>query len=297
MTPDSRALPVSHPELRIDSHQHHWRLARGDYRWLTPGMPQLYRDFLPEDLVPELERTSVRGTVLVQAADSDAETDFLLSLASRTEHVRAVVGWVDMADAKAPGRIRQLARNPWFRGIRPMIQDIADPGWMLSPALTPAFSALTELDLSFDALVLTKHLDNLLALSERHPGLRIVIDHCAKPAIATGEFEPWATKIAALAARTPAFCKLSGLVTEAGEGANVLHLQSYVDHVLGCFGAGRLMWGSDWPVVNMAMPYGSWATITQQLLESVTEEDRRWIWGETAREFYRIQATGDGKTG
>jgi len=273
---------------RIDSHQHFWRLDRGDYRWLTPGLKPLYRDFLPEHLAPQQAAEGVGRTVLVQAADTEAETAFLLSLAESAGFVGGVVGWVDMESPAAPRRLAELAGNPRFKGIRPMIQDIPDPGWMLRPGSTPAFEALIECELSFDALVTPEHLDNLLVLLKRHPKLRAVIDHGAKPRIGAGELRPWRRAMAALAEETSVCCKLSGLVTEAGERADAERLQPYVDELVERFGPERLMWGSDWPVVELVMSYRQWNGLTESLLGNLGPEQRAWILDKTARGFYRL---------
>jgi L-fuconolactonase len=200
---------------RIDAHQHFWRLARGDYGWLTPARGSIYRDFEPADLAPLLARTGVRATVLVQAAPTVAETEFLLTLAAETPFVAGVVGWAPLDAPDAPALIARLAANPRLRGLRPMIQDIPDPDWMLGPALEPALRTLVELDLALDALVRPGHLPHLLRLLDRHPGLRVVVDHGGKPEIADGRLDPWAADMRAIARETDAVVKLSGLATGA----------------------------------------------------------------------------------
>ncbi|MCH9692257.1 MAG: amidohydrolase family protein [Gammaproteobacteria bacterium] len=273
---------------QVDSHQHFWRIERGDYRWLTPELSALYRNFLPSDLLPSLSACAIDKTVLVQAADSDRETDFLLRLAAQHDFVAAVVGWVDMAAADAAERIVGLASNVYFKGIRPMIQDIADPNWMLRPELDHAFRALLAYNLSFDALVLPQHLPNLLVLLKRYPDLRIVIDHAAKPNIASGNTVQWAENIAAIAAQTCCYCKVSGLVNEAEEKADLGNLAPYFNHLYQCFGARRLMWGSDWPVVNLCMKYGSWRALALQLCSSLTASEKQSLLGQTAIDFYQL---------
>src|SRR5690242_13973039 len=150
-------------DMRIDAHQHFWRLDRGDYAWLSPALTPLYRDYLPRDLVPHLEAAGVTATILVQAAATEAETRFLLEIAKRTPFVAGVVGWVDMEAADVEERLAALARGGagYLKGIRPMIQDIADPNWILSPRLDRAFDALEALELRFDALVRPVHLEPL----------------------------------------------------------------------------------------------------------------------------------------
>ncbi|MCV6605899.1 MAG: amidohydrolase family protein [Porticoccaceae bacterium] len=273
----------------IDSHQHFWQISRGDYRWLTPELTTLYRDFVPADLAPLLAAAGVEKTVLVQAADSEAETHFMLQLAEQTDFIAGVVGWVDMAADDAAERIGQLAKNPYFKGIRPMIQDIADDDWMLRPALNSAFQALLDHDLSFDALVLPKHLPNLLTLLKCYPRLRTVVDHAAKPDIAGDNTDKWRDDIAAIAEHTSACCKVSGLVTEAGERTSQDDIQPYFNHLYSHFGASRLMWGSDWPVVNLSMDYSQWRALTEALTSALLEQDKQQLLGATAAAFYRIQ--------
>lgn len=281
--------------LRLDAHQHFWKVARGDYGWLTPALAPLHRDFGPRDLEPLLTERGLDGTILVQAAPTPAETEYLLDLAARTPFVLGVVGWVDFEARDAPEALARLAARAKLVGVRPMIQDLADERWMLGPRLAPAFRALVELDLAFDALVEPRHLAPLAELVERHPDLRVVIDHGAKPAIRAGGpawsgFARWRDGLGSLA-RSPRVCaKLSGLVTEARPDWSVDDLAPFVDVLLGSFPPGRLMWGSDWPVVEMAGGYARWWDATRALLAARVRDarDRDLLLGESARDFYRI---------
>lgn len=275
--------------MRIDAHQHFWSLARGDYGWLTPELKPIYRDFLPDDLKPLLDLAGIGGTVLVQAAPSLAETEFLLSIAEQRAFVRGVVGWVDFEGADAPEQIARLAGHSALVGLRPMIQDIADPDWMLRDTLTPAFEAMQAHDLTFDALVLPKHLPNLRRLLTRHPALRVVIDHGAKPPIRDGCLTGWAEDMAALAAETGAWCKLSGLLTEAGDTWRTEDLKPYADHLLSRFGPDRLVWGSDWPVCTLAGNYARWLKATDALLAGIPAVDRDAILGGNAVRAYALK--------
>lgn len=275
--------------MRVDAHQHVWRLDRGDYAWLSPQLTALYRDYCLDDLRPHLARAGIGATVLVQAAPTEAETRFMLDIARASDGlVKAVVGWVDMMARDAPDRIANLSTDPRLRGIRPMIQDIADVGWMLDRRLDPAFRAIAELGLCFDALVKPPHLVNLHRLLERYPDLPVVIDHGAKPQIVARLREPWASDIAAIARGTSALCKISGLVTEAGQGWQVDDLRPYIDHLLACFGPARLMWGSDWPVVNLAGGYDRWRQVSDTFLAGLAAHERAAVEGGSAAAFYRF---------
>ena len=278
--------------LRIDAHQHFWRLARGDYTWLNvetqPSLGPIYRDFEPADLQPLLQAHGINGTVLVQAAATVAETDYLLSLADQNDFIRGVVGWVDLSAPDAVATIERLARHPAFKSVRPMLQDLPDPAWISTAAIGPAAQTLVRLGLRFDALVKTPHLPHLLTFARRHPALPIVIDHMAKPDMAHHEFTAWRALMAPLAALPQVHCKLSGLVTEIGPGWRLDTLRPYVDSVLELFGPQRVMWGSDWPVLNLAADYSRWAEATDTLLENETAEQRDAVLGGNAIRFYGL---------
>jgi L-fuconolactonase len=281
---------------RIDSHQHFWQLSRGDYSWLTEDLGVLYRDFLPVDIKSELLSADVSDTIVVQAADTLAETDFMFSQADKNSFVSGVVGWIDRECPEALQQLSRFMENPYFKGIRPMIQDIDDVDWMLKPELTPIFKFLEDNALSFDALVLPKHLENLQKLLARHPELRVVVDHGGKPDIAKAlDFDisnsvnrQWAEDIEQLAKNSNVFCKLSGLLTEAGDKATYADIEPYMSHLLKCFGANKLMWGSDWPVVNLTSDYSTWVDIASSFIQQQPIEDQQNIWSGTAKNFYRL---------
>jgi L-fuconolactonase len=278
-----------HDMDRVDAHHHVWRLDRGDYGWLrpTPELAPIYRDFSLDDLRPLLAAAGVGATVLVQAAPTLAETRYLLDVAHGSDGlVRAVVGWANLSAPDAVATLSALAADPLLKSVRPMLQDLADPEWALRPDVQPALLALPQLGLRFDALVKPRELKPLLTMLERNPDLAVVIDHCAKPAIAASAWQPWASYLAAIAANTVACCKLSGLVTEAGAGWNVDALRHYVEHVLTCFGSGRVLWGSDWPVVTLAASYADWAAATDALVAGLSSAERHAILGGNARRFY-----------
>lgn len=272
--------------VQTDAHHHVWRLARGDYHWLTTDLP-IHRDYDLADLQPLLGGRT--ASVLVQAAETEAETAFLLDVASRSEGlVRGVVGWTDLAAEDAATRVADLARASLLRGLRPMLQDMADCDWILGDAVQPALSAMTASGLRLDLLIRTHHLELLPILAARHPGLPMVIDHAAKPDIAGGALGPWAEGIARAAATTTACCKLSGLVTEAGPDWTVERLRPVFHHLLECFGPERLMWGSDWPVVDLAGGMRRWQDATTELLSPLDTASRAAILGGTATRFYGL---------
>jgi L-fuconolactonase len=273
---------------KIDAHFHCWQVARGDYGWLTPALAPIYRDVTVTDWQAQSAPHGITGGVLVQAAPTEAETHFLLAQADANPAVLGVVGWVDMLAADAPARIEKLAIHPRLKGLRPMLQDIADAEWILQPAVTPALHAMADCGLVFDALVKSAHLPHILTLAARHPELRMVIDHCAKPDIAAGEWQPWADGIARIANETQAMCKLSGLMTEAGPHPQPGAVRRWGEHVLQSFGADRVVWGSDWPVLELAGSYAQWWGEAQQLLAGLDAKGQSAVMGGNAVRLYRL---------
>lgn len=272
--------------MNVDAHVHYWQIARGDYGWLTPDLP-LYRDFGPEDAAPLFDACGIDGIILVQAAPTEAETRFLLGHAERDPRVLGVVGWVDMMAQDAPDRIAALAAHPKLVGLRPMWQDIQADDWLLDPAQTPAYRAIIEHGLAFDALAQVRHLPHLLRLIDRHPDLRVVIDHAAKPDIAGGGLDPWRELMRPLAAIPQIYCKFSGLLTEAGPDATIETLRAYVDTIFEFFGSERLIWGSDWPVLTVRRDYRTWWHWAGLLSSALDPADRSRIFGGNAEAFYR----------
>lgn len=278
---------------RIDAHQHFWRLARGDYGWLKPALGPIHRDFEPDDLEPLTGAAGIDATILVQAAPSEAETRFMLDLARRTDWIAGVVGWTDLAAPDGPACIAALAGEPKLRGLRPMIHDIPDPRWMLGPELTHAIEAIVARGLTFDLLLRPIHLPHALALLERYPALKAVVDHGAKPDIrrwrpGDADFRQWSQDMGRIARLTTASCKLSGLVTEAAEDWTAAILRPYIDALVQAFGPDRLIWGSDWPVVNLAGGYARWLDAALAGLAGLSEKDRAKVFGLNAAGFYGV---------
>ena len=300
----------------IDAHFHAWQLSRGDYGWLdpniNPALQPICRNVSVLDWQLQSRPLGVSGGILVQAAPTEDETLFLLEQADRNPAVLGVVGWVDLLAPEAPQRIRALAQHPMLKGLRPMLHDLPDAAWILQPALRPALQAMTTEKLVFDALVKPVHLPHILTLAKQHPKLQIVVDHLAKPQIASQRWQPWADDLTALASQTSAACKLSGLLTEAGdllslsklaagaatrEAEGVSTLQSagftaiapYAAHVLQVFGPQRVLWGSDWPVLELSgLAYADWLHITQKLLAKWPVADCAAVLGGNARRVYRL---------
>jgi L-fuconolactonase len=276
------------PSRLIDAHQHFWDLANPSHQWPDASLPAIHRSFLPPDLVAETQGLPLAGTVLVQAQPDDADTDWMLDLAAAQDLVLAVVGWVDLADPRAPQRIAELARHPKMRGLRPMLQAIDDTDWMLRSEIAPGIEAMIRHGLRFDALVQPRHLPTLACFAARWPELPIVVDHGAKPFIARAALDPWRDGIAALAALPNVHCKLSGLRNEMAPGQGIDALRPYVDQLTATFG-DRLMWGSDWPVLlDTGTRYGDWIDEAERLAAPPTDAARAMLFAGAAARFYGL---------
>ncbi|TDY23023.1 L-fuconolactonase [Paraburkholderia sp. BL6665CI2N2] len=279
--------------LRIDAHHHFWHLAARVGHWPPASLGAIYRDFGPADFEPLLERCGIGGTVLVQSLPDSDDTSFLLELAERHSFIRGVVGWVDLKAPDAPQQIDALARHPKLKALRPMLQDLPDDNWIDDPVLRPAITAMLANDLAFDALVVPRQLPGLVAFAKRYPGLRIVIDHAAKPLIATGQLEPWRTDMADLARLENVHCKLSGLWTEAPPDIGVAAFEPYVETLFRLFGPRRLLWGSDWPVQRLATHFGDyagWLAACDDYCDRyASDEDKGAVFGGNAYRFYRLE--------
>jgi L-fuconolactonase len=285
---------------RIDSHQHFWRPARGDYTWLSasvPALAPLVRDFLPDDLAPLLQAHGVGRTVLVQAAESKAETDFLLDLATAHDVIGGVVGWVDLSRPGAVASLERMAGHPGFKGVRPMLQDLPDDDWIAHRPRPDALRTLLQLGLRFDALVKPRHLPSLLRFLKQWPELPVVVDHGAKPPVGardSEDFEQWRKSIAAVAALPQVCCKFSGLWGEAppsthGDVDAAVHAVRPVwEHLLDVFGPDRLMWGSDWPVLTLAGDYAGWIAVSEACIGSLSPSEQASVWRGTAQRFYDL---------
>ncbi|MBL0092726.1 MAG: amidohydrolase family protein [Piscinibacter sp.] len=286
---------------RIDSHQHFWRISRGDYGWLRAGDPavaKLMRDFLPANLVGTLKALGITQTVLVQAAASEAETDFLLELADANEFIAGVVGWVDLSRPESVATLERWAHNAKFKGVRPMLQDLPANDWIAREPHAEVVQALVRLGLRFDALVKPWHLEPLLRFVKRHPQLPVVIDHAAKPQLVQGWQAHWAGSwrrhLASLAAQPQVSCKLSGLLGEAPPAASrsvaegVDALRPVWDALLQWFGPERLMWGSDWPVLTLVADYARWVAVCDSLIGELSPPDQARVWQGNAQRFYGL---------
>lgn len=241
------------PGPLFDTHHHFWKIERGDYGWMSPDLTVLYRDYMPDDLEPLLRQAGVTKTILVQAADTEAETEFLLEIAKSCDFVVGVCGWLDMDSDDFPQRLAHFMKDPYFKSFRPMLQDLDEPDWILKPRVMKNLAHVAETGCAFEVLSKPAQLPHAVEAIKRTPGLKAVINHISKPDIAAGTLEPWAAQMQKLRSFPDVCCKLSGMVTEADQ-ANWTpeDLRPFVAHILDVFGEDRVMFGSDWPVALLA---------------------------------------------
>jgi L-fuconolactonase len=275
--------------MQIDAHQHFWTYRPDEYGWIDDSMAELRRDFLPDDLKPELERVGFQGSVAVQVRQTLEETRWLLELAERSPSILGVVGWVDLRSPEVRSELRLFVRNPKLVGIRHIVQSEPDDRFLLQPEFLRGIAVLEEFDLAYDILIYTKHLPVACEFVERFPRQRFVLDHLAKPPIKSGEINSWAEGIRRLAAFPNVYCKLSGLVTEADwQHWKPEQITSYLDVAFESFGGDRLMIGSDWPVCLVAAPYARTIGVVKDWVGRQKPEWRDGVLGENARRFWRL---------
>ena len=275
---------------KLDCHMHIWRLQRGDYEWLTPDLESIYRDFGVEDVWDEAQACGVRQVILVQAAASAAETDFLLHIAETDRRVAGVVGWVDFEADDAAEQITRRADNSDLLGVRPMIADLSDPHWILKEACAPALKSLESNGLVFDAHAHPDLVPVMTRLAARYPDLSIVLNHAGKPQIASSDLAVWGRDIEELARHENVSCKLSGLLTEAGARTDDAAIGEVVQHIGACFGPERLLWGSDWPVLTMAGNYTDWVSQSERLVDQYYPDHAEAIFSGNAKRIYSRKA-------
>lgn len=274
--------------MTIDAHQHFWHFDAHRDTWITDEMAALRRDFLPADLEPVLAQNGVDGCVAVQAAQSEAETLFLVSMAQTYDIVKGVIGWVDLQADTLPKRLRALAEHPEIKGYRHVAQ--GEPtDFLIRPAVVQGIRRLAEFGLTYDILIYPNQLKAALHLVRAVPEVNFVVDHLAKPYIKKQDIIRWSNYMAEVAKCPNVTCKLSGLVTEADwQDWSKKDFFPYLDVVFDYFGPDRLLFGSDWPVCLVAANYTQVKTLIEEYVHLWGNEVRAKVFGGNAVEFYRL---------
>lgn len=278
--------------IRVDAHQHFWNLDLVEYSWLIPAYGPLYRSYGPHELEPQLKAAGVAKTVLVQSANSYADTNYMLAQADEFDWIGAVVGWVPLWNPREVAHMldRKYGKHPKFRGMRHLIHEEQDPEWLLWDMVVEGLKLFEERELLFEIVaVFPNHLKLVPALAEKLPDLTLVIDHLAKPPIKDKVMGEWAEQFAAAAQYPNVYVKVSGLNTAADwETWTAADIKPYIDFTREKFGVERMMFGSDWPVAVLAGDYQKVWTATQEAIADYSQEEQAFILGETAVRVYGL---------
>jgi len=273
----------------IDAHHHLWRYTPEEYGWIDEPMQALRRDFMPQDLLAEMSAAGIDGAVLVQVRETLEETGWMLDVADGCDAIRGVVGWAPIAGEEFPGVMEAFDGRAKLKGLRHIIQSERDENYILREDFNSGIRALAGSGLVYDILIYERHLPQTIDFVDQHPEQVFVLDHIAKPLIATGVLEPWAARMRELAKRENVACKLSGMVTEAKWDAwSAETLRPYLDVAVEAFGPARLMAGSDWPVCLVASGYAQWWEVLRAYFAGFSEEERATVFGGTAVEVYGL---------
>lgn len=275
--------------MKIDAHQHFWRYDPVRDAWINDQMTVIRRDFLPQDLAPELKANKIDGCVAVQADQSEAETTFLLDLAAKNKFIRGVVGWVDLSAPNVAEHLEAFSRHEKLRGFRHVVQAEPDDRFMLREPFLRGIRSLRQFHFTYDILIYTHQFPAAIELVAKFPDQRFVLDHLGKPPIKAKQLEPWARQIRTLASNTNVFCKVSGMVTEADwKNWRADDFKPYLDVVFESFCVERLMFGSDWPVCLLAGSYRQVLELISSYTQKLTAQERDKIFGLNAKQFYGL---------
>jgi L-fuconolactonase len=277
--------------MKIDAHQHFWNLDKVEYPWLVPAYGSIYRNIEADELEPLIKAAGIDKTVIIQAMDSYADTDYMLETGAKFDWVGGVVGWVPLNKPdEAARKLEIYTKNPLFKGVRHLIHEEKDPNWVVQDEVIEGLKILAAFGLTFDVVaVFPNHLKLVPLIAEKVPNLRMVIDHLAKPQIKDQLMEPWASELKAAASYPLVYAKLSGLNTAANwDNWSAADIKPYFNHAFDVFGANRLMFGSDWPVANLAGNYSKVWEETNKMLEGRTQTEIDAVLGGTAISFYNL---------
>ena len=281
--------------MQIDSHQHFWKYDVQRHSWITDEMKVLKRDYLPADLLPELQANGMSGCITVQVDQSEQETQFLLELARQHDVIKGVVGWVDLQSPEISERLRHFSQFEKLCGFRHIVQSEADDGFMLRSEFCRGINALQKYGFTYDILIYSRQLPAALELVTRFPNQPFVIDHIAKPSIRTGDLAPWAAQMRSLAEHANVYCKLSGLITKADwRNWRVEDFRPYLNVIFETFGPERLMFGSDWPVCLLGGNYRQVKQLIETYISKLSIHQKKAIFGLNAVKFYGLESTANG---
>ena len=272
----------------IDAHQHFWQYDPIKHDWIDDEMAMIRQDFLPSHLLPVLKENKINGTVAVQADQTENETNFLLGLAKEHSFIKGIVGWTDLRADNIKERLAHYAQFNTIKGFRHVLQS-EEPQFMLQQDFIRGITALGEFNFTYDILIFPKHLLAAFHLVKKFPNQLFVIDHIAKPYIKAGLVEEWKRDIRMIAQFDNVHCKISGMVTEAKyHGWKKEDFTAYLDAVVDAFGMNRIMYGSDWPVCQVAASYEETSGIVKDYFSPFTANEKALFFGKNAAQFYHL---------
>lgn len=272
----------------IDAHVHFWQFDPLRDAWMNDNMEILQRDFLPKDLERIAAKYDVDGVIAVQADQSGRETNFLCRLSSTHKIIKGVVGWVDLLQKNLDEILEHYSKIKVLKGFRHILQ-AEPPGFMLQRKFIEGVKALKHNDFTYDILVYHKQLPEVIQFLEKLPDQKLIIDHCAKPAIKKGDIKKWESQMRIIAEYTDVYCKISGLVTEAHwHKWHQEDFYPYLDVVMECFGSERIVFCSDWPVIYTSATYGKWINVMKEYMKQFSKQQQDKFFSENAQRFYNI---------
>jgi len=274
----------------IDSHQHFWNYEPEKHLWINDEMSVIRRDFLSDDLQKVFAENGVDACVAVQADQTTEETNFLISIAENNNFIKGVVGWVNLRSESIEEDLLKYKKYDVVKGFRHVVQGEQDHNFMLRPEFLRGIELLGKYDLCYDILIFPHQLGAALELVKKFPNQKFVIDHIAKPYIKDGFFEGWAVMMREIAKHQNVYCKISGMITEAGYKTwTTEQVHPYMKLVLESFGAGRVMYGSDWPVCLVAGNYSMVKALVTDFISDLSQEQQNAIMGGNAAKFYNLK--------
>ncbi len=276
-----------------DTHIHIWDFSRADYAWLKNNTTILNRTYSIEELETERREMGISSGILVQAANNFEDTDWMLHVAENTDWIAGIVGWLPLTDPDATLKAlqRKYGKEKYFKGVRHLIHDEADPKWLLQPEVIDSLKILAEHDIPYEIVgILPAHIETALKVAEKVPALRMVFDHLNQPPIATKErFGVWGELMKEAAKHKNLYAKISGLGTASGnfENRKAADIKPYIEFIIDQFGTDRCFCGGDWPVSLLAGSYiTTWTSYKDIINELANESDREKIFYTNAKSFY-----------
>jgi L-fuconolactonase len=280
--------------MRIDSHHHIWDLSVRAQSWMKGDeVKPISRTILMDELEPELEKSNIDYTVIVQTVENPDETPEFLNLSLSHPKICAVVGWLDLESDDVIPQLEKYLSHPGGKNlvsIRDMAQDKADPNWLMRDDVIKNIHRIADAGLTFDILTRPPQLAAAVEMVKRSPNNTFVLDHISKPYIGKGEMQPWADQITEMASHENVSVKVSGLFTEANwDNWSNQSFKPYLDHILNTFTPSRMMFGSDWPVCLLAATYSQTVDLMEEFTNEFSKTEQESFWSDTVKRSYRLK--------